>query len=210
MEDTMIELTAEQAEFLNLGDVLGQQRTLGVVAGKCTAAQAATLYRLREEKLYKRITPYWDEFCSQYLKISATEANRTIRQWQEFGPAYFEMAQLTRISPETYRAIAPMVKDGALHHNGDVIPMTPENARQIASTVADLRRALPAPAKAPSSAKAPEERVAELDHRCTEVAAEFDKLARLDRNSAVWRELEAVVSRWQRELWRIGHEIGVR
>ena len=207
MEQQAIELSAEMADMLDLGDVLGQHRTLAAVAGRCSAAQAATLCRLREEKLYKRCTPSWDDFCTNHLKMCRPEVDRTIRLWQEFGPAYFELSQLTRISPETYRAIAPMVKDGALHHNGEVIPVTAENARRVASTVADLRRALPAPAR---SACTPEDRVAALDHRCTEIAAEFRELAAMDRSGVLWRKFESVVSRWQRELHRIGQETGIR
>jgi hypothetical protein len=36
--------------------------------------------------------------------------------WQEFGPDYFELAQLTHISADTYRALAPSIQDGALAH----------------------------------------------------------------------------------------------
>jgi len=203
MNDTMFELTPEETELLNLGDILGQQRTLGVVAGKCSAGQAATLHRLREQKLYKRITPHWEEFCSNCLKISATEANRTIRYWQEFGPAFFELAQLTRISAETYRAIAPSLKDGALHHNGEVIPMTGENARKLASAVADMRRALPAPAAKGPRAATPAERVGELDRRCSNVAEEFRDLVRQSRDGTCREQLGALLERWKTELRRI-------
>src|SRR5438874_1687410 len=53
------------------------------------------------------------------------------------------MAQLTRISPETYRAIAPAVKDGALHVDGEAIELNAESSRRVADAVSRFRRAIP-------------------------------------------------------------------
>jgi hypothetical protein len=36
-----------------------------------------------------------------------SEADRTIRLLEEFGPAYFKLSQFARISPVVFRAIAP-------------------------------------------------------------------------------------------------------
>jgi hypothetical protein len=81
---------------------------------------------MREEKAYQECGMTWEEFCPAYLKICWSEAARIIRLWQEFGAGYFEIAQLTRISPETYRAIASSVKDGRLLHNGESIALDSE------------------------------------------------------------------------------------
>ena len=121
---------------------MGQTHAFGMVAGRCTAAQATDLKRLREEKLYKAYAATWDEFCRTHLKISKTEADRTIRLLEEFGPDYFDLSALTRISRETYRAIAPVVKDGALHFNGEAIPLQPENSRKVTAAVSELRRTI--------------------------------------------------------------------
>src|SRR5579871_3514858 len=71
------ELLAKQADgdaaLLELGVVLGQSLAFGLVAGRCSAAQAQALRRLREERLYKRCTEAWLEFCPKYLKISRAE-----------------------------------------------------------------------------------------------------------------------------------------
>jgi hypothetical protein len=208
METNVTELTAAEAGLLDLGEVLGQHRTLAVVAGWSTAAKAATLTQLREEKLYKRCTPYWAEFCTRHLKISRAEADKTIRLWQEFGPGYFEVSQLTRISAETYRAIAPSVKDGSLHHNGEAIPLTPENAQRVAAGIADMRSALSPPAKADHTATAVE-RVAALDRRCTEVTGEFDRLMREAQAEDCRGELGSVLRKWRSELQRIALENGI-
>jgi hypothetical protein len=55
--------------------------------------------RLREEKLYRRGAPTWEDFCCAYLQTSKREADCTIRLFDEFGPDYFDLSALTRISP---------------------------------------------------------------------------------------------------------------
>jgi len=135
-------LSPANLALLDLGVVLGQTQAFGMIAGRCTAAQALGLKRLREEKLYKSCALTWEDFCRGHLKISKPEADRTIRLFDEFGPDYFDLSALTRISPETYRAIAPAVKDGAIHFNGEAIPLKPENSRIVSAAVAELRRTI--------------------------------------------------------------------
>jgi hypothetical protein len=142
-EESLGGLPPESAALLEVGVALGQNHAFGLVAGRCSAAQAEGLRRLREEKLYKRCTEKWEDFCSGFLKISRAEADRTIRLWEEFGAAYFELSQLTRVSPETFRAIAPSIQDGALLYQGEAIELNSENSRRVAAVVAELRNALP-------------------------------------------------------------------
>src|SRR3974390_1997395 len=99
-EEGKTELTPEDGALLDLGVILGQNLAFGLIAGRCSAAQAESLRRLREEGLFRRANLTWKEFCPKYLKISRSEADRTIQLWEEFGPAYFEVSQLTRISPD--------------------------------------------------------------------------------------------------------------
>ena len=77
-----------------------------MIAGRCSAAQAEGLRRLRDDKQYKRCTEKWDDFCPKYLDISRSEADRTIKLLEEFGPAYFELSHLTRISGNLSRHYA--------------------------------------------------------------------------------------------------------
>src|SRR6516164_3699162 len=149
-EETVSNLKAEDAKLLELGFALGQNHTFGVLAGRCSAAQAQGIRRLREEKLYKRSCEKWDDFCPKYLKMSRGEADRIVRLLDEFGPAYFELSQLTRISAGTFRAIAPAVSDGVLHHNGEAIALTPENLQKVAAAVAEMRSAVPKKPPVPS------------------------------------------------------------
>jgi hypothetical protein len=168
--DKSISQLADHDGLVDLGIVLGQTQAFGVVAGRCSAAQAAALQRLRQDKLYQRRTPHWHDFCTKFLNMSRAEADRIIRLWEEFGATYFEVAQVTRISAETYRAIAPSVKEGALHFNGEKIELNAENSRKVAKAVAGLRRSL---AKTPKSI---DERLAELEKRCAALIAELSQL----------------------------------
>jgi hypothetical protein len=111
----------------------------------------------------------WDEFCSKHLHTTKETANRLIRYLDEFGPAYFEVAQFTRISPATYRAIAPSIRDQSLHHNGEAIALIPENAEKVAAAVAELRKTA-----APPPAPAPEDPIVKLEKRCAEVVEEME------------------------------------
>jgi hypothetical protein len=184
-------LTADDAGLLELGFTLGQSHTFGLVAGRCSAAQAEGLRRLREEKLYKRCCQKWEDFCPMYLKMSRSEADRTIKLLEEFGPAYFELSQLTRISPETFRAIAPAIENGVLHHHGDAIPLNNENSRKVAAAVAEMRSAIPKKVTGFSDLERElsdschqadvQERIQKLARCCFRIVAEFDKICRDQR-----------------------------
>jgi len=187
-EDLLRELPAESAALLELGVALGQNHAFGLIAGRCSAVQAAGLRRLREEKLYKRCAENWRDFCPQYLKMSRSEVDRTIKLWDEFGAAYFELSQLTRVSPETFRAIAPAIQDGALHYQGEVIELNPENSQRVVAAVADLRSALPKRSAGPRSLEQQIRglwqeadvavRIERLNECCAAVVAEFEKISR--------------------------------
>jgi hypothetical protein len=135
---------------------------------------------MRDERAYQKCGMSWEEFCPAYLKICRSEADRIIRLWQEFGAGYFEIAQLTRISPGTYRAIASSVKDGRLLHNGESIALNSENSRKVAAAVAEMRREV----SAAKDSAPPQvgERLMELDKLCDSVIREFRRIAREKRN----------------------------
>lgn len=150
---------------LTLGRLLGRREAFTIVAARCSAAEAVLMRRIRDEKMYVGHAKDWGEFCTTHFHTGKENANRIIRLLEEFGPTYFEVAQLTRISPATYRAIAPSIRDQALHHNGDAIALIPENAEKVAAAVADLRKTgtPPAPARKPSG----------LETRCRELIVEL-------------------------------------
>jgi hypothetical protein len=211
MQKSTIELTDDAAALLDLGVALGQNQTFSLVAGRCSAAQAATLLRLRQEKKYLRCSANWREFCTYYLKISGSEADRIIRLWEEFGASYFELAQLIRISPEGYRAIEPAVKEGSLHHDGEVIEFDPENTRKLAEAVAELKGAQTATKLARKSPPhlEPHDRIADLDRRCTGIIMEFQEISRKERSGENWILLTRALLRVREELSRIERENGL-
>jgi hypothetical protein len=213
MQEPISELPAEVSALLDLGRSLGESHAFGVVAGRCTAAQAAGLLRLREGKAYLQCAPNWDSFCDRFLKMCRSEADKFIRLWEEFGPGYFELAQLTRISADTYRAIAPSVQDGALVHNGEPIELNPENSRKVAAAIAEVRRALPtkkAAAKKPPRQLEAHERIAELDKRCTAIEGEFKELSRKEQDGENWLQLTSVLTRHQAAIDALLLENGLR
>jgi hypothetical protein len=141
----------------------------GTAAGH--GGQALGPQTLARGGLYKPCAQTWSDFCRSHLKISS-EADRTIHLLDAFGADYFDPSALTRISPETYRAIAPVVKDGALHFNGEANPLKPRElpqgdgcrgrgARSIQSLGRDVRIY---------------DRIVELDKLA--IAAEFEEIAR--------------------------------
>jgi hypothetical protein len=102
--------------------------------------------------------------------MARNHVHRIINLLNEFGPDYFELAQLTRISPETYRAILPALHDKSLHVDGEAIALIPANAARISAAVAQLRKAA-APPELPEASE--KERLAAVDKRCSEVLAEL-------------------------------------
>jgi len=199
MENLFPEIPAESAGLLTLGVALGENVAFGVVSGRTAAAQAACLQRVREEKLFQVLEPSWEQFCPKYLRISRAEADRTIRLWEEFGSGYFEMAQLTRVSPETYRAIAPAVKDGSLHVDGEAIELNAENSRKVAAAVSRLRRAIP-------GRTALRNPIEDLRQRSIALLQEFEEIAQKERDGENWPQLTATLQLLRSELTRIAAE----
>src|ERR1035437_2176366 len=120
---------------LDLGRLLGQRRAFGAVAGRCSAAHAQLLRRMRDEKLYLTLAPSWRDFCGVHLAISRRHADRLIGFLNRFGPIYFELSQLIGISPQQYLAIEPAVREDSLVVNGEAVSLIPENAPKLLAAV---------------------------------------------------------------------------
>src|SRR5689334_11997764 len=127
--------------------LLGRREAFAMVAARCSAAEAADLKELRDSKAYLEVSGDWKEFVPKYLKMSYDSANRIIRNLEEFGPAYFDVAQFTRISPQVFRAIAPSIREQTLHHNGQAIALIPENAEKVVAAVNEIRDRTPVTTK---------------------------------------------------------------
>jgi hypothetical protein len=181
---------AEATGSFELGKVVGQQEAFGLVAGRCSAAAAAALRRIREERIYKASGLSWHEFCPRHLGISRTQADRLIGQFEEFGPEFFELTQLTRIPPDAYRAIAHAVKDRQIHWQGEAIALIPENSARVAAAVAGLREAARPAAPVPALEPAP--------HQLPAPAAAIPAASNRNAVEALKLRSGAIVAEWSK------------
>jgi len=179
MEEKLTALSAADAELLDLGGFLGENRTVRIIANRCSAAEAAGLRRLREGRKYLRLAQDWQTFCAEFLGISKAQADRIIGLHQEFGDAYFDLAQLVRISPGAYRALEPSLKEGAILVDGAEVEICPENCREISRAVTELRRSLP-----PKTLPAPgiDDRLGQIDRQTGLLLEELEALLALTRS----------------------------
>jgi hypothetical protein len=203
MQKQNAEPPATISETLAVGTLLGQHQALELIAGRCSAAQAASLRQLRDDKTFRRVTRQWRAFCPRFLKISGRQADRIIRLWEELGASYFDLAQLTPISAETYRAIAPAVRDGALHYNGEAIALTSENSGRVGAAIAELRRRV---CRHPAPQLPMHQRIAELEKRAVLLASELHEISRKERCGENWLAFMGVLSRLSAAIRRIEAE----
>jgi hypothetical protein len=199
MNDTAISANGFAGD-LDLGLFLGRNQAFGMIAGRCSAAQAACLREIRDKKLYKQRCPDWDRFCREQLHMARNHVQQIISHLNEFGPGYFELSQLTRISPETYRAIQPALEDKTLHFEGEAIALIPENAAKVSAAVAQLRKAAaPEPPKLPG-----EKQIDALEKRCSaiveEIAQLVDRGESPDQLSIVLENLQTRLTRFRSQL----------
>lgn len=198
--------TAADALESELGKMLRDRKALA--AGRCSIAHAEYLMRLRESKLYRNRCATWEEFCPRYLGLSKAFANRVIRALQDFGPAYFELAELIRITPDEFRAVAPLVKNGALRVGRETIALLPENADRIAIAVERLRRSTYEPHRAPSRSTVLN-RLKLLERQSVELTNEFRKLAGPMAPDVDRLQLASVLRQTLGMLGRIELEMGI-
>ncbi|SPF39437.1 conserved hypothetical protein [Candidatus Sulfopaludibacter sp. SbA4] len=199
-------LPPELVELLQLGQILGQNQSFAIVAGRCSAAQAETILRIREGRLYLRCASSWKAFCPEYLHISGTQADRIIRMWQQHGPAIFELRQLIRITPEDFRAVEPFIKENALHFNDEAIELDPQNSQKIADAVDDLCRNMPPKEKpAPTTLEC----LAALDKQCQAIVSEFQRIANLKCHGEARARLELTLNFASAALQQIEMEHGL-
>jgi len=125
---------------VELGTWLGRREAFAQLAGRCSAADAECIRRMREERQYRELGLNWEQFCQRKLGISKRGADLIIAQLNEFGPAYFLLAQVAKVTPEEYRRMSGSVRGQALLHAGEAIPIEAENAGRLAAAIEELRR----------------------------------------------------------------------
>jgi hypothetical protein len=190
---------------LYLGTLLGRRQAFSTIAARCTAADAAALREIRDTRAYRGLSQTFDEFCSNHLGITVRHANRLIGYLNDFGPEYFELAQLTGISPAEYRAIAPAVKDQAIHCGGQAIALLPENADKVAAAVAQLRASTPKPRRPEPTV---ERRMARVERQAAKVIDEFRGLLPAATEMAQRARLASILGATHQSLERLEWELG--
>lgn len=139
-------------DALGLGTWLGRKQAFGLLAGKCSAADAECLRKMRDAKKYRALGMNWENFCRTQIGISRGAAEKIIKLLEEFGPKYFELSAVVRITPDEYRRIAPAVTDGGLRHRGRLLEIAIENGPQLAEAVGQLKKETePPPAAVPAA-----------------------------------------------------------
>src|SRR5690348_16940175 len=129
----------------DLGAWVGLQKAFAIITGSCSAARAQCLRQVRDSKMLDDLGLTWDQFCKDYAGISRRHADSLIRQHAEFGDAYFRLSEIARVSPRTYRQIAPAVNGGFIEIAGEKLALTPANAGRIRAAIHALsNRARPA------------------------------------------------------------------
>src|SRR4029077_10646045 len=122
-----------------LGQGVGRRQAFGLIAGKTAAADVECLRRIRDGNLFRAKGVDWAEFCQKYAGVTSSYANRLIRQFEEFGPNYFDLSKMMRISADSYRKIVEAVSDDGIAFGGGKIAISPENSDKIAEAVNALR-----------------------------------------------------------------------
>jgi hypothetical protein len=124
--------------LIELGKWMGRRDAFGQMAGRCSAAEIESLRRIHDGKLYQGLNCTWEQFCAEHLKVSARTVERELAHLRRFGPAFFTLRQLARISAREYAAIADCVSAQGVHVNGEVIGLDPENSDGVAGAVQAL------------------------------------------------------------------------
>jgi hypothetical protein len=215
MRQSISKKPAEAAGSFELGTMIGQRKAFGLIAGRCSAAEAAAIRRIREERLYQASKLSWIEFCPRHLGMCRAQADRLIRLLEEFGADYFDVAQLTRVPPEAYRAIAPAVKDGHIHWQNEAIALLPENSERVAAAVAGLRevaRAAASPAEPEQTAAPADDRESAMNalkQRTDQVVAEWAKLVavRVSFPPAQRQTMKNMIGRTRAEMERLERQV---
>jgi len=140
MEIQKATISTRSDEILELGTWLGRKQAFAELAGRCSAADAECLRRVRNGKMYRTLKLSWRQFCKQRLGISGSTADLTIQRLEEFGPAFFMLAQATGITAEEFRRVSGSVRGQALLHAGEEIPINAENAPRLTVAIEELRR----------------------------------------------------------------------
>ncbi|SPF53313.1 conserved hypothetical protein [Candidatus Sulfopaludibacter sp. SbA4] len=141
-----IDMEAKTTDYIDLGTCIGRTQAFGApISSKCAVARAETLAMIQETGAYKLTGRNWDQFCVEYAGLSPQRVGQIIRNVKEFGAEYYQLKEVIRISPETFRQLLPKIQDQKIEISGEWVNIVAENAALIRDAVnrlrADLRKA---------------------------------------------------------------------
>jgi len=148
---------------------LGRREAFGVVAGRCSAADAQCLREIRDKKLFREVSDNWQDFCHDHLHCSRKKVDTVLRQLEEHGPQFFHVTHALRLTEPEYVALKQHFTETGLEIGGEVIAWIPENSERIAEEVGKLRISAPKAAKKVAT-------VAELLARLDALNAQLEKV----------------------------------
>jgi hypothetical protein len=160
-------------EAFDVGAWVGRRQAFALVAGRCSAADADILSKIREEKLFRTIEATWEDFCIKRLGMTRSYVDRMIRLYKELGPEFSKLNSFTRIKPAEYRRIAGAVTADGMTFGGEVIPLEPENASRLAEAVKTFRQDSTAEAESTDPA---EQAFTKAERAMKSAIAEFQRL----------------------------------
>lgn len=200
MDGELKDLTgsADRDSAFALGEWMGRRQAFGLIAGKAAAADVECLRRIRDEKLYRAKADDWDGYCRNYVGVTRSYADRLIRQLEEFGPNYFHLSQLARISADAYRQIAGSVDDDGIRFGGEKIAIIPENSQKLIEAVNALRTESGGGGR--GGAKLSRKGVAKQRERLEASIAEMNRMLESGLAESEREELAAAVEAGMREL----------
>jgi hypothetical protein len=191
-------------DVFDLGAWLGRKQAFAAVAGRCSAADAECLRTIRQKKLYRARGVTWQEFCPQYAGISRSLADEVIRHLEEFGPAYFHLAGVSKITPQAFRLIAPAVSEEGVQCGDETIPFTPENAGRIAAAVEELRtRAEAEPRRERAAVENRARSLARARTNLQEALTEVERVSTFEMDVLERQALRAAIEAATRRLERL-------
>jgi len=113
-----------------------------MLAQQSLTASVECLRQIHDSEEYKSLGLTWEEFCEKYAGMSKRNADRLIAYLEEFGAAYFRLSEIVRVSPETYRQIAPKMDGEVIEIEGEKVVIAPENLPRIRTAILRLRSEL--------------------------------------------------------------------
>ena len=153
-------------------------------------------------RFYRARDVTWERFCQEYAGISRSVADQLIRQLDEFGPGYFHIAEIAKITPEKFRLIAPSVSEEGVNCDGESIPFTAENAGKLAAAVQQLQARAEA-GKPPAAAEEPGRHLEHAARAFTAALAELERARKLPRNLVERQTQRAVTDSGIQQLTRL-------